>query len=273
MTPPGGRRWMGRCQRGRLLAVLGKVNGYPAAVGAMDVSSAGDRAVAAVSWRRSPGLLGLAWLWRNSSAPPGALPAPASATSNAAKCLSSSFPENWGLAENAHGAQGTAAGWPWPRCRPPCARSPHGELPPRLPRAHSPGSAPDPGPQVLPLWPVGDVGCGRSGLLAESPPSGALQPCGTEQAPDGGREPWWRTGGDTERARAEGPWAAGGGGQPWSGPRLAKPNAPNCPGQLLQGPGALAAGGLAWGFRTRGHGPLPGGWAGRGLGGGLCCPS
>ena len=85
---------MGRCQQGCLLAVLGKVNGRPAAVGAMDVSSAGDRTVAAVSWRRSPGLLGLAWLWRNSSAPPGTLPEPATTTTTAAKCLSSSFPEN-----------------------------------------------------------------------------------------------------------------------------------------------------------------------------------
>lgn len=44
----------------------------------MDVSAAGDCAVAAaVSWRCSPGLLGLALLWRNSSVPPGALPAAA----------------------------------------------------------------------------------------------------------------------------------------------------------------------------------------------------
>lgn len=98
----------GRRQPGRVLAAPGRGRG-PAAVGAMDVRAAGDRAV---SWRCSPGLLGLARLWRSSPPPPGALPAPASA---AAKCLSSSFPENWGLRQNVHGARGVAAGRLWPR--------------------------------------------------------------------------------------------------------------------------------------------------------------
>lgn len=119
---PGGRRWMGCRQRGHLLAVLRKVNGRPAAVGAMDVSAAGDCAVAAtVSWRRSPGLLGLALLWRNSSAPPGALPAAACHRHHRRrKVFIQQFPRElgtWG-----EGSQSSGCGGPVAVAQVPCAR-------------------------------------------------------------------------------------------------------------------------------------------------------
>lgn len=44
---------------------------------AMDVSAAGDPRWPLSAGARSPGLLGLALLWRNSSVPPGTLPATA----------------------------------------------------------------------------------------------------------------------------------------------------------------------------------------------------
>lgn len=73
-TLPGGW-WTGCCQHGRLLTVPEKVNGRPAAVGVRWMS----RRQGTARWplsagARSPGLLGLTLLWRNSSAPPGTLP-------------------------------------------------------------------------------------------------------------------------------------------------------------------------------------------------------
>lgn len=56
--PEGSKRWAngpkGLPSVNRLLNVLGKVNGRPAAVGAMDVLVVGDVLVAAVSWRLLP---------------------------------------------------------------------------------------------------------------------------------------------------------------------------------------------------------------------------
>lgn len=60
-----------------LLNVLEKVNGRPAAVGAMDVLVVGDVWSLLSAGACSPGLLGLTLLWRNSSVPPGASPAAA----------------------------------------------------------------------------------------------------------------------------------------------------------------------------------------------------
>lgn len=93
---------------GRLLTVLEKVNGRPAAVGPRWMCWRQGTARSPLSAGAcSPGLLGLALLWRNSSVPPGTLPA--ARTAAAAKCLSSNFPENQGLGGNVRGAQGAAA--------------------------------------------------------------------------------------------------------------------------------------------------------------------
>lgn len=142
---PGGRGWMGCRQQGHLLAVLGKVNGYPAAVGAMDVSSAGDCAVAAaVSWRRSPGLLGLALLWRNSSVPPGTLPATACHRHHrCGKVFIQQFPRElgtWGECARSSGCGGwvAVAQVPGARCLVGRDSWQHGRTEPRLPTAHRP---------------------------------------------------------------------------------------------------------------------------------------
>lgn len=88
--------WMGCRQRGRLLTVPEKVNERPAAVGPPWMCWRQGTARSPLSAGAcSPGLLGLALLWRNSSVLPGTLPA--ARTAAAAKCLSSSFPENQGL--------------------------------------------------------------------------------------------------------------------------------------------------------------------------------
>lgn len=72
-----GSRPHGLLSAGRLLNVLEKVNGHPAAVGAMDVLAVGDVRSLLSAGACSPGLLGLTLLWRNSSVLPGALPAAA----------------------------------------------------------------------------------------------------------------------------------------------------------------------------------------------------
>lgn len=79
--PEGSASWAngpsGPPSANRLLNVLEKVNGRPAAVGAMDVLVVGDVWSLLSAGACSPGLLGLTLLWRNSSVPPGASPAAA----------------------------------------------------------------------------------------------------------------------------------------------------------------------------------------------------
>lgn len=72
---------------------------------------------AAVSWRRSPGLLGLALLWRNSSVPPGALPATACHRHHCCgKVFIQQFPRELGTWGECSRSSGRAGRWLWPRC-------------------------------------------------------------------------------------------------------------------------------------------------------------
>lgn len=79
--------------------MLEKVNGHPAAVGGMDVLVVGDVWSLLSAGACSPGLLGLTLLWRNSSVPPGALPA-AACHCHCSKVFTQhiqQFPKNQGL--------------------------------------------------------------------------------------------------------------------------------------------------------------------------------
>lgn len=95
--PEGSKRWAngpkGLPSVNRLLNVLGKVNGRPAAVGAMDVLVVGDVWSLLSAGACSPGLLGLTLLWRNSSVPPGVLPA---AACHCGKVFIQQFPQEPG---------------------------------------------------------------------------------------------------------------------------------------------------------------------------------
>lgn len=93
--------------------MLEKVNGRPAAVGVRWMC----RRQGTVRWPLSagacsPGLLGLTLLWRNSSVPPGTLPA-AACHHRCGKVFIQQFPENGGLLENVPGAQDVAARPVW----------------------------------------------------------------------------------------------------------------------------------------------------------------
>lgn len=191
----------------------------------------------------------------------------------AAKCLSSSFPENWGLGEDVRGAWGVVAGRPWARCLVPGAGGaevPGGmggrgrgavrsALPPRPPTAHGPGPGPLPGclahgvawdawlggvvRAVLGLCParlVLSVACWVTWLwqvravTEESPPCGPI----LSRLP---RRPGQRAGWVGEGTW--GPRGARGDGEAWAGHgRLLGPCAPSHRARLL-GPGALAAAG------------------------------
>lgn len=164
--PCGGRRWMGRCQRGHLLAAPGKVNGRPAAVGDGCVVGGGPRS-RAVSWRRSPGLLGCTWLWRSSPAPPGAPPAPAPPPA----LRQSAHPApRLRLAGDGRGLRARLRGRA--QCPPPCAGAPH----PWRPRGLA-APPPKPGRVAVGTLAVAGQGC-WPGVF----PSGS---------PESGRDPWW----------------------------------------------------------------------------------
>ena len=161
------------------------------------------------------------------------------------------------------GAQGVASGEATAQVL--CAREPrHGELPLRL------SASGGPGPSLLPLpglqcWATVHVALSPSpGTVAlrvrlavagqASPLSGVLQPRGIEWLPRGSGQ-WKGPLGEATHRGAEGPWAAGGGGEApvltW-GSGLAV--APARPERLLLE--ALAAGRLTWpgGFRLPGRG-------------------
>lgn len=100
--PPGRRQGLDAQPRGPLSAgpsaqCAGEGKWAPGSCRcAMDVPAAGDRAVPLSAGACSPGLLGLTSLWRNSSVPPGTLPA-AACHRRRGKVFIQQFPEDWGL--------------------------------------------------------------------------------------------------------------------------------------------------------------------------------